>query len=166
MSSSYTQTYSYTVIDVRTVMDQVRADLRMAAQSSGALSLAEADDIMADVTLYAEKGYLARLLIRLVDAAESTVKAATYEVTTDAKTLTASRSANMMWPEVAGGSLKVLITPNDVFKGLSSTQQANFRGGLRLPWPLQSAPSLAHLSAANDRNYVSNAYAAKKKVYE
>lgn len=166
MSSSYTQSYTYTVVDVRKVMDQVRADLRMAAESSGVMTLARANALMADISKYAEKNYASRILIRLVGADGVTVRAAEYVISTDAANWTATRAGNMMWPRIAGARINILITTNDVYDRLGQAGQDAFDKTLSKPWPTTSAtPSLGHLAAAADRNYVSNAYGVKKTSY-
>jgi len=165
MLSSYTESYTYTVADVRKVMDQVRADMRMAAESSGAMTLARVDSIMGDVTKYAENEYLSRLLIRLLGADGTTLKAAEYEILTDAGMLTASHAGNMMWPRVTGTSIVMLVTTNDAYDRMDSASKDEFEKTLSNSWEATKAPSLAHLAAIADRNYVSKAYGVKKTSY-
>lgn len=164
MTSTYT--YTYTVADVRKVMDQVRADLRMAAESSGALSTGAADLLMGDIAKYAEKDYISEILIRLVDGGGLALRAAQYSISTDAATWSASRAGNMMWPQIAGARIKILLTTNAKFGALGQAGQDAFEQTLSGPWPNSTeTPSLAHLSGVADRNYVSNAYGVKKTSY-
>jgi len=79
-TSSYT--YTYSVTDVRKVMSQLHAEFRMAAQSTGLRTAADVDEVMADITRFAEEDYLERVQLRLVNSSGKNVKVATTKFRT------------------------------------------------------------------------------------
>jgi hypothetical protein len=165
MSYSFTESYTYTVVDVRKVMDQVRSDLRMAAQSTGLMTLDSADVLMADVVKYAEKNYLESVLIHMDGSDGVVIRAAEYVISADGRTLTASRSGNMLWTATPGANLRVTLRTTDSYDALSPASRAGFKASLSVPWPAGRSPALGHLSGTAERNYVSNAYGARKTSY-
>ena len=54
--------------------------------------------------LLAQKGYLLEANIVLKDSAGRVIRAAKYEVSTDASTLTAQRPGNNLWPRTPAAS--------------------------------------------------------------
>lgn len=166
MSSSYTSSSTYTVVDVRRVMSQVRADVISIAQSSGLWSREDADRVMDDILLLAEEGYLAKLVIRAVGADGKNVRVAEYPVNEEVQGWNADHSGGNIW-KTSATRLAVTVFYTGKWHALSSDKQAAFKTKLKLTWTTETDDlSVAHLTAGNERTYVSNGYGVKKVVYK
>ncbi len=77
-----TFTHTYTTTDIETVVRRFTADLVMIAQSSGALTEAEAREYAHDVEELAKAGYLKAVDLTLFSRTTE-VRATTYFVDTD-----------------------------------------------------------------------------------
>lgn len=163
-TSSYT--YTYSVTDVRKVMSQLHAELAMAAQSTGLRTTADVDEVMADITRFAEKGYLDRIQLRLVNASGKNSRVADYEVSEDAGGWSADRAGNMLWPRGVGARLAVTLYYSSAWDQESAAQQAAFKDTLNRGWSTTTDDlSTSHLTARTDRTFASNAYGVKKSVH-
>lgn len=167
MSSTYTSSSTYTVVDVRKVMDQIRADVRMIAQSSGLWTLDYADRVMNDVTLLAEDGYLKKIQIRAVGWDGKNVRVADYPICEDAQGWTPQHSGDNLW-KVAARRLAATLTWSDKWNNLTAAQEAAVRSKLSIGWTTSTDDlSVAHLQRSpGDRTYVSNGYGVRKTVYK
>jgi len=163
-TSSYT--YTYSVTDVRKVMSQLHAEFRMAAQSTGLRTTADVDEVMADITRFAEEGYLERVHLRLVNASGKNIKVADYEVSEDAGGWSADRAGNMLWPRGFGVRLTATLYYSPAWHQRSAAQQAAFKDNLNRGWSTTTDDlSTSHLTARADRTFASNAYGVKKTVH-
>src|SRR5262249_46977190 len=106
---SVTFTYSYTTTDVETVVRRFTADLVMIAQSSGALTESSAREYAHDVEELAKAGYLKAVDLTLFSGATE-VRATTYLVDTDARSLTMNRPGGVLWPRVVGPRFRIVLT--------------------------------------------------------
>jgi len=105
--------------------------------------------------------------IVLRDAAGNVIRAAKYEVSTDATSLTTSRPGNNRWPATPGGELYVVVHNSQKWQDLTTSQQAAFNGTLNISWVSSSTDtSFPSLTRSVDRNYVSNGWGVIKSVYQ
>lgn len=163
-TSSYT--YTYSVTDVRKVISQLHAEFAMAAQSTGLRTRADVDELMADVTSFAEEGYLARVQVRLVNVSDKNVKVADYEVSEDAGGWSAGRAGNMLWPRGAGARLTITLYYSPAWLQRSEAQRTAFKAKLNRGWSTTTDDlSTSHLVARTDRTFASNGYGVKKTVH-
>lgn len=88
MSYTETLTQTYTIADVGKVIDCFAADLDMTSQSTGLLTRDLVKQYAADVKAMAQGGYLVEANIVLKDSAGNIIRAAKYEVSSDAASLT------------------------------------------------------------------------------
>src|SRR5947209_10307769 len=109
MSYTETLTQTYTIADVGKVIDCFAADLDMTSQSTGLLRRDLVKQYAADVKAMAQRGYLVEANIVLKDSAGTIIRAAKYEVSTDAASLSASRPGNNRWPLTRGGELSIVL---------------------------------------------------------
>jgi len=167
MSSTETLTQSYTIADIAKVIDCFAADLDMTSQSTGLLSTDLVKKYAADVKAMAQSGYLLETNIVLKDAAGSVIRAAKYEVATNAATLTASRPGNNRWPATPNGDLTVVVRNSQKWRDLTDSQRQVFNGNLSTSWSASSTdlsfPALTHSA---DRSYVSNGWGVTKSVFQ
>jgi hypothetical protein len=166
---SYTEslTQTYTIADIGRVIDCFAADLDMTSQSTGLLIRDLVKRYAADVKAMAQRGYLLEANIVLKDASGNVLRAAKYEVNTDAASLTASRPGNNRWPATPGGELSVVLRNSQKWRDLTDSQKVAFNETLSTSWiPSSTDLSFPALSRSTDRNYVSNGWGMKKSVYQ
>jgi hypothetical protein len=166
MMYTETQSQTFTIADIGKVIDCVAADLDMNAQSTGLLTRELVKQYAADVKAMAQKGYLLEANIVLHDPAEKLIRAAKYEVSTDASSLTANRPGNNLWPRTPGGELTVVVQYSQKWRDLTDSQRAAFRQTLATTWSSSSTDLLfPSLAKSADRNYVSNGWGVTKSVF-
>ena len=166
-SFTVTQTQTYSVADIAKVIDCVAADLDMMSQSTGLLTREEVVRAAADVKLMAQKGYLLEANIVLHNASGEVIRAAKYEVSTDASTLTAQRPGNNLWPRTPGGGLVVVVQYSQRWFALTDTQRVPFKQTLASSWTNSSTDlSFPGLTRSSDRSYASNGWGVTKSVFK
>jgi hypothetical protein len=166
MSSTGTLTQTYSVADIGKVIDCIAADLDMNSQSTGLLTRDQVKSYAADVKALAQKGYLLEANIVLQDSSGEPIRAAKYEVSTDAWTLTAHRPGNNLWPRTPFGQLNIVVRYSRKWHSLTGAQKAAFSQTLSTEWsPSSTDLSFPSLTRSSDRNYVSNGWGVTKSVY-
>ncbi len=155
-----TATETYTTTDVENVVRRFRADLKMIADSTGAITTEEVNKYVHDVELLAKKGYLYSVDVTLLDAGTE-IQAARYTADTDAGGLVSSRPGNAMWPRVTYPTLRIILTYTATYD-TKARQAAS--GELSFGWTA-SYDDTSHTSLNDDggRNYVSGSYGLKRK---
>jgi hypothetical protein len=166
MMYSETQSQTFSIADIAKVIDCVAADLDMNAQSTGLLSRDLVKQYAADVKALAQHGYLMETNIVLRDSAGRMIRAAKYEVSTDASSLAARRPGNNLWPRTPGGELSVIVRYSQKWLDLTNLQRAAFKQALSPNWCASDTDlSFPSLSRSPDRNYVSNGWGVTKSVF-
>jgi hypothetical protein len=165
MTSTYSQTY--TVADIRRVLNQFAADLAMFADSTGLWSLDYAQRVAADAKALAEAGYLGSASVCLRDENKCTVRAARYDVSTDTGTLTVSRPGDAMWPRTRNGELTVVLSYTPDWDALSAERKQRFESDrLTLSWVTSDIDTtFPGLVRSADRNYASNGYGLIRSTF-
>jgi hypothetical protein len=163
-----TLTSTYSIADVAKVVDRFTADFHMLGQSTGLASAQRAREVGHDVKLMAQRGYIDRVDIVLLDAAGDEVRAAKYSISTDAGLWTSDRPGNNLWPPEPGGSLTVVVSYTYTWQELSPEQQSRFHDdecdGVWGPTSIDT--TYPRLVGRFDRRYASNAYGMERTVYE
>jgi hypothetical protein len=166
MSFTESQTQTYTILDIAKVIDCIAADLDMTAQSTGLLTHEQVKKYSADVKALAQNGYLLEANIVLQDSSGEVLRAAKYEVSTNASTLTAHRPGNNLWPRTPFGSLNVVVRYSQKWRDLTEWHRAAFMKALSTGWTTSNTDlSFPSLTRSSDRNYVSNGWGVTKSVY-
>lgn len=166
MSSTATiaATRTFTVVDIRRVVDRFGADYDMIIQATGLRSQGHADDVIADVKAFAEAGYLARVDVVLQNARGQTVRAARYEVSKHAHGWTGDRPGGCLWPRLLDGCLSVVVSYTSGWWSLPT--KAAFLSSLRISWvPSDIDISYPGLSGIQDRRYTSNGYGMARTTF-
>jgi Bacterial HORMA domain family 1 len=165
---TYTEslTQTYTIADIGKVIDCFAADLDMTSQSTGLLKRDLVKQYAADVKAKAQKGYLLEANIVLRDSMGNVIRAAKYEVNTDAGSLVASRPGNNRWPATPGGELSIVLRNSQKWHDLTDSQRASFNETLHINWvPSNTDLSFPSLTRYADRSYVSNGWGVTKTVF-
>jgi len=166
MSISETFTQTYTTADVGKVLDCFSADFDGVSQSTGLRSRDEVVVLAADVKLMAQLGYLREVDLCLYDGAGRLVRAAKYEVNTDASGLTAQRPGNNLWPRTPGGQLRVFMKPTAAWRKLGTAEQQALDRRLSRPWSRESLDSsFPTLASTTDRTYTSNGFGLVRSTF-
>lgn len=164
---STTTTVTYTVSDINKVFDAFSADYDMIAQATGLETAADVARTAADVRRLAQNNYLKQVTLCLSDARGNVIRAAKYEVSTDAGSWKSSRPGNNLWPRTAAGTLQVILHYSSEWLALSPERKAAFQRTLNIAWvPSTTDTSFPTLAGSTDRQYSSNAYGLKKTRYE
>src|SRR5438552_15393892 len=98
MSLTGTHTTTYTVADIRKVVDNFAADFSMIGQATGLYSRERVAWVVSDLKIFAEYRYLIDVNLILKDAAGRQVRAAVYRVFESAIGWTSERPGNNLWP--------------------------------------------------------------------
>jgi hypothetical protein len=161
-AAAATDTYTYTTIDVEIVVRRFTADILMIAQSSGAITEAEAREYAHDVEALAKKGYLKQVDLTLFSAAVEQ-RATQYTVNTSSGDLTMSRPGGMMWPRVADAFLRIILTYTDSYTAYVREQM---RSTLYINWtPTNDDTTHSTLRPSGARDYASNALGMQRKDF-
>lgn len=167
MSTSQTQSITYTVADIARVLNSFAADFDMFAQSSGCRTRENVKAVTADVMAMAKAAYLAEVNLSLVPASGgSPIRAAKYEVKADGSLSNGGTPGNSLWPHTPGGTLYVTVVYTQNWWNLTDTQRASFKAGLQQTWGTHNFDlSFPNLARSLDRNYVSNGYGVQKYTF-
>lgn len=163
MSSSYSSTASYTFADIEKVVCSFRTDLLMMADSSKAMTQEEARQYAHDVECLVKNGYLQKVDVTLLDWLGTEVRAVTYDVDTEAGSLTGSRPGGVRWPHTPLGKIRVVISNTADY---DSAAKEKMREKLELSWgPTSVDTSHSGLLSGTGRNYASNGFGMQRKDY-
>lgn len=165
MSSSYSYSDSYTVTDIRKVMDKIHADMRMIAQYTRLWDQFYVDKVMADVMSFAEKDYIKRIRIRLIGSNDRNVRVYDYNIFKNTSGWTSDHAGGNLWSGIAD-RMSVTISYSSEWDALSESAKAKFQADLNLGWSTTTDDlSVDHLTLSPNRTYASNGYGAKKDIY-
>ena len=157
-----TRSYTYTVTDIQTVVRRFTADIVMIAQSSGAITEAEARDYAHDVEALAKKDYLKKVDLTLFSGAVE-ICATQYIVDTSAGDLAMSRPGGVMWPRVHDPYLRIVLSYTDDYD--AAAREAT-QGKLRINWtPTDADTSHSRLRQSGGRGYASNGWGMQRRDY-
>jgi HORMA domain-containing protein len=166
MSTTFTQTTTYTVSDVARVLNCFAADFDMFAQSSGCRTHESVKTVTADIVALAKAGYLREVNLYLKNSAGITIKAAKYEIKSDGSLSNGATPGNSLWPYTPSGSLNVHVTYSDAWWALTDAGRRAFKARLQALWgTLDLDTTFPTLTRTLDRNYVSNGYGLRKYTF-
>ncbi len=161
MSSTGTQTNTYTVADIRKVVDNFAADFSMMAQATGLRTRESVEEDVSDLKVFAEYGYLVQVKVILWDRDGNKLRAAEYKVAKSAVGWTSDRPGGNLWPKTPDGLLYVLATLNDAWWNKTESEKNAFirQRELHSSWAKNDKDtSLSGLSSSSGQRYSSNGY--------
>jgi len=164
-SSSFTSSATYSAVDIENVVRRFTADLKMIAQSSGAITESQAKEYAEDVEMLAKKGYLAAVDLTLLQGGSlgTEVRASKYSVNTNAGDLTNNRPGNALWPRVSAPYLRIVLTYTSAYDGAA---RAATQPSLNISWtPTSADTSHRTLSSNGSRSYASNGWGMERKDF-
>ena len=162
MSSTATQTTTYSVADVEVVMRRVTADLVMIAASTRAVTEEKAREWAHDIEVLAKNGYLRKVDLTLLSN-DVEQRATCFEVNVSSGELTMTRPGGVLWPQVANPSLRIVLTYSATY---TADAQKVTAPKLRIGW-VSTTADLSHstLTSSASRDYVSNAYGMQRRDF-
>lgn len=168
MSSIGTQTTTYTVADIRKVVENFAADFSMMAQATGLRSRENVAEIVSDLRVFAEYGYLTQVTLILKNEDGINIRAARYNVSESASGWTTERPGNNLWPRTPDGSLYVLAAMTATWWSKTDAQKEAFINNQALfgSWPVISEDtSLGGLNSSAGQKYASRGYGWERTNY-
>ena len=168
MSSTGTQTTTYTVADIRKVVENFAADFSMMAQATGLRTRESVAAVVSDLNKFAEHDYLVAVTLFLLDKDGNKLRVAVYKVADSAVGWKSDAPGNNLWPRTEGGSLWVLGTLTDAWWNKTESDKDAFikNNGLNSPWSkTEKDTSLSGLTSSAGQKYASNGYGWERTNY-
>lgn len=162
MSSTYTSTSTYSVVDVENVVRRFSADIVMIANSTAALTESKARTYAKDIEALAKNGYLSSVDVTLLRDGKE-LKAVRYDVTTEAGSLNTSRPGGVMWPREPSGWIRVTIWHTSSY---DDAAREKMKGKLENSWgPSTDDTSHSGLRQQGSRDYASGGFGMQRKDF-
>ncbi len=168
MMFTSTHTTTYTVADIRKVVDNFAADFSMVAQATGLYLREGVARVVADLKIFGEYGYITDVKLILADDRGVTIRAAKYDVSTSAIGWTSDRPGNNIWPRTPAGSLNVIAAFTNEWWDMSDAEKKTFQQatGLNSIWVRTDQDcSFSGLTATSGQRYASNGYGWQRTNY-
>lgn len=162
MTYTATDTYSYTISDIETVVRCFIADLLMIAQSSGAITEDKAREYAHDVEVLAKEGYLKMVDLTLFSGSTE-VQAVQYIVNIADGDLEMSRPGGVLWPRVESPGFRIILIYT---KAYGATARERMKSKLKIEWvPTSADTSHSGLTPSGGRTYLSNGWGMQRKDF-
>lgn len=162
MSYAGVDTYTYSVVDIEAVVRRFAADLVMIAQSSGALTEADARNYAHDVEALSKEGYLSKVDLTLLSGGVE-IRATQYSVDADAGGLVMSRPGGVMWPRIVNAELRIILSYT---RDYTQAAREAMTKKLKMSWsPTNADTSHSTLKALGGRGYASNGWGMRRKDF-
>jgi Bacterial HORMA domain family 1 len=168
VSSTGTQTTTFTVADIRKVVENFAADFSMMSQATGLRTRDSVADIVYDLRVFAEYGHLVSVRLILRDSSGNKIRGALYRVSESASGWTSEQPGNNLWPKTQGGSLNVVATMSSTWWSKTDSQKTTFISNNELngTWPVSAEDeSLDLLSPSAGQKYASRGYGWERTNY-
>lgn len=164
MTTTTTYTATYTRVDIAKVFEFFRAELRLAARTTGSWTDDYAAQTADDIIAHAIEGYVDEVHVVLHSAGGAIMRVARYVASGDAGDRTGqNRPGGNLWPETPGGRLEIVLVMSDAWRRLSVEAQRKFYANLKGSWgPSSFDLSYPGMTASAPRDYVSNAYGLRR----
>jgi hypothetical protein len=168
LSSTGTQTTTFTVADIRKVVENFAADFSMMSQSTGLRSRENVAEIVYDLRMFAEYGYLESVKLILKDKDGNKIRAAVYKVSESASGWVSEEPGNSLWPRTPSGSLFVIATMSSAWWNKTGSAKETFikNQALHSSWDLTTEDtSLSMLTSSAGQRYASRGYGWQRTNY-
>lgn len=168
MTSTGTRTTTYTVADIRKVVENFAADYSMIGQSTGLRTREQIEAMVSDLNTLAKYNYLIAVTVFLLDKDGNKVQVAVYKVSDSAVGWKSDSPGDALWPKLEGSSLRVIATLTNAWWSMSETDKSAFISthSLNSPWALTDMDtSLSGLTSSAGQKYASNGYGWERTNY-
>lgn len=161
-------TTTFTVVDIRKVVDKFAADFSMMALATGLRTRESVANTVSDLKILAESRYLVDVKLILKDSVGTQIRAAVYSVSEAATGWKSDRPGNNLWPKTPDGCLKVVATLTKEWWTMPETQKSTFitAKGMHSSWTqTDEDTSFSSLAASTGQTYESNGYGWQRTNY-
>ncbi len=168
MSLTGTRTTTYTVADIRKVVENFAADFSMMAQATGLRTRENVAQVVSDLNIFAEYAYLKKVSLFLRDKDGNKLRIAVYDISDSAAGWKSEAPGNNLWPSTPGGSLSVVADLNQSWWNKADTDKAAFikKHGLHFGWEATTQDTSATgLNPSTGQKYASNGYGWARTNY-
>lgn len=167
MTTTLTRSATFTVVDIRKVVDRFAADFSMMVQATGLRDRDCVSWTVADLKVFAEYRYIQKVNVILKDATGVQIRAAVYTVAESAIGGRCDRPGNNLWPHTPGGELIVVVSWTEEWTRKTPEQQAAFcTEKMNFQWVTSCEDtSFATLTATHGQRYESNGYGWERTNY-
>lgn len=168
MTTTNTNTSTYTIVDIRKSFEGFNADLRIIARKTGKWSMPYVDKIFHDIIALAEEEYLTSVDIVLLDQNENPVKATKYTINSKGTATNSDRAGRNDWSDLPNTRLSVLLSYANEWERLTDEQKANFQkeNDFQIGWTTSKIDNkFPHLTKARAQLYANNGYEVQKENF-
>lgn len=168
MSTTGTQTKTYTKADIRKVIENFAADYVMIADFTGLRSRQKVEESISDLRQFAEDDYLDSVTLYLLDKDGNPLQVAHYRISGNAVGWQTSMPGNNLWTAPEGASLKLVATLSDSWWDKTDEAKGTYlqSRGFHSSWSkTQKEISLAGLNSSAGQKYASNGYGWERTNY-
>ena len=161
MTIANTRSQTYTVADIRKVVESFAAVYSMIAQSTGLETRESVARVVHDLQQFADDGYLVEVLIMLKDSAGNKLNAVVFRPSTNAHGWTSERPGGDFWPATPGGTLYVRAIIADTWWNKSDQVKSDYiaANSMNYPWTRGTADlSTASMNTSTGQRFSSNGY--------
>lgn len=170
MYSTFTNTGTYTVTDIKKTFEGFSADFRMIATRTGKRTISEVEAFINDIMIWAETKNLDYIDIALLNVELKPLKAVRYRVDENGKANQSDRAGNNNdWQNLPNTNLRVVVNFNAKWNSLTQDQQIKFMtdNNFRCSWGrLDFNNSYNHLTKDDAQLYASRGYELKKENFK
>lgn len=164
-TTTRTDTYTYTRVDVGKTFESFRSNLRMVANTSGC-GVESVDTWADDVLTLAYAGYLVSVSVVLLSANGERLRAAKFLISEDAGGWASEMPGDNVWPRTGGGRISLILSYSKAWASLSTERQTKFKESLAVKWvPTDQDTTFADMETGGTRRYASNAYGLEQTTF-
>ena len=168
MYNTYTNTATYTVIDIRKTFEGFDADFRMIADRTETLTQSRVEDILHDIMCWAEEKYIKSIDLTLLNSAGVAIKVTRFTVNENGQAISSERAGRNEWYAVPNSQLAVIVAYSNSWTVLTAEQQQLFmsRNAFKCNWPASTVnTTYSNLSKENAQLYASKGYELQKQNF-
>lgn len=169
MYNTFTNTSTYTVIDIRKTFEGFCADFRMIARRTEKKTVEEVENYLHDILVWAENKYLKYVDITLVDSNNNPLIASRYTVDENGNATQGERAGNNDWQNIANTKLVVIVMNKDTWNKMPMEEQEKFKqaNNFKISWGRSNIDnSYNHLSKDRAQLYASKGYELQKENFK
>lgn len=161
-TTTRTETYTHTVADIEKVFRRFSADIKMIAESSGAMTLEKAGQYAHDIQLLAANGYIKQIDVTLMSG-QTEICAVKYTVVTGQSDMSSDRPGGVAWNPVAEGWVRVVVSYTSAY---TEAIASSLSGKFKISWSPSKA-DLSHKTLTTDaeRQYSSKDYGLTRQGF-
>jgi hypothetical protein len=164
-----TQTTTFTVVDIRRVVENFAADFAMIGAATGLRTRDQVASTVQDLGLFAELGYLVEISVFLENSSGAQLRAVKYVVSKSATGWATQMPGNNLWPKIPNTNLRVIAMFSDEWWQKTDEQKQTIRQrySIQGAWShTNTDTTFGHLTGGIDRRYASNGYGMERKSYQ